>query len=296
MDDARRTLPDIDSLWTYPDPVASEAAFRAIVPSARLAGDHDYLAQLLTQIARSQILQRRFDDGHATLDEVRAILSDRTPIARVRYLLERGRAWNDVGRAAEAAKIFEEAFELAIAVRSDLFAVDAAHMLGVMPPFEAAIRWNERAVAIAAESAEPRARRWGGTLYMNMGVNHQRLTQYPQSQRAFASAIGAFERDGNDGRRRLAELCMAKSRRLMGDAGGALSVNRKLLEQMQVAGEPIGYALEEVAECLLAIGDRDAAIPFFAQAYAVLSTDPWFPPNEVSRLERLWVLGQSAPM
>jgi tetratricopeptide (TPR) repeat protein len=168
-------LPDVYSLWRYDDPAGSEGRFFDLVPTARRSGDDEYLAQLLTQIARSQVLQRRFDDGHATLDEVLKSLSERTPIARIRYLRERGRAWNDVGRAEEAAQVFKDGFELALAAKSEVLAIDAAHMLGVMPPYHQAIPWNQRAIAIAEASAEAGARGWIGTLYMNMGVNQQRI-------------------------------------------------------------------------------------------------------------------------
>src|SRR5438552_1713469 len=90
------SLPDIDVLWNYGDPAATEAAMRRILPAAHREGSDDYRAQLLTQIARCQVLQRRFDDGHATLDEAFRLLSEQTPIASIRYRLERGRAWNDV--------------------------------------------------------------------------------------------------------------------------------------------------------------------------------------------------------
>jgi NADPH2:quinone reductase len=46
-----QTLPVIDSLWNYGDPAATEEKFRAILSEAA-AGDPDYHAQLLTQIAR----------------------------------------------------------------------------------------------------------------------------------------------------------------------------------------------------------------------------------------------------
>ena len=287
-------LPPVDALWKYDDPVATEAAMLAVIPAARRSGNEEYLAQLLTQIARSQILQRRFDEGHSTLDAVANMLSDRTPVARIRYLLERGRAWNDVNRADDAATAFAEAFDRALTEKLDLLAVDAAHMLGVMPPYAQAVLWNRRAIAVAEASAEPRVRRWVGTLCLNMGVSHQRLEQYEEAARAFEEAERAFEEAGNAARVRLARLCMAKNRRLQGDATGALPLNRQLLAEIQAAGEPAGYAFEEIAECLLAMGQSEQAKPFFASAYAALSADPWFPPNEKDRLHRLGMLAQTA--
>src|SRR5262245_50507803 len=146
-------LPEIDSLWNYADPVASERAFQELVPSARFS-QADYFAQLLTQIARAQILQRRYLNGHATLDQVVPLLTEETPVANVRYLLERGRAWNDTGLADDASRSFEEAFRLARKRDLDVLAVDAAHMLGVMEPWERAVAWNHRAIDLAQTSAD----------------------------------------------------------------------------------------------------------------------------------------------
>src|SRR5688500_531281 len=81
-------LPDFDKLWDYNDPAATEQKFRALLPQAEASGDPSYRAQLLTQVARAQGLQRKFDDAHATLDQVVQV-DDSLP--RVRYLLERGR-------------------------------------------------------------------------------------------------------------------------------------------------------------------------------------------------------------
>ena len=60
------TLPDFDSLWNFDAPETSEAAFRAVLPVAKSSGDRDYLAQLLTQIARSEGLV-----GHAASMDAR---------------------------------------------------------------------------------------------------------------------------------------------------------------------------------------------------------------------------------
>ena len=106
---ATMSLPDIDALWTFDDPAAAERTFQEILSKAREAQNVDYLAQLLTQLARSQVLQRQYDKGHATLDETARLLTDATPTANVRLLLERGRAWNDTGRIEEAKPAFEQA-------------------------------------------------------------------------------------------------------------------------------------------------------------------------------------------
>lgn len=78
-EDASGELPDIDSLWDYQDPGITETRFRELLGSARASQDTSYYAQLVTQIARTQGLQHRFDEAHATLDTIDLVISDRFP-------------------------------------------------------------------------------------------------------------------------------------------------------------------------------------------------------------------------
>src|SRR5712675_1635824 len=135
-------LPDLDSLWDYDRPEASEAVFRSWLPAARASGDPDGLAQLLTQVARAEGLQMKFDDAWRTLDEAEASLTEATQIAKVRLLLERGRVLNSSKRR---------------------FAVDAAHMLAIVETGDASAEWNRTAIALAEGSEDPRAKRWLGS-------------------------------------------------------------------------------------------------------------------------------------
>ena len=77
----------------------------------------------------------------------------------------------------------------------------------------------------------------------------------------------------------------------MGDSARALEVQLDLIHQTEEAGEPAGYSYEEAGECLLALGREEEARPYFARAYEELSEDPWFPPDETARLERMKQLG-----
>jgi tetratricopeptide (TPR) repeat protein len=107
---------DIDELWNHDDPAASESRFRAALAETR---DAALRAELLTQIARAQGLQGHFDAAHLTLDQTAAATSPDMTRARVRILLERGRALNSSGRRAEARPFFAEAYELGRAAGED---------------------------------------------------------------------------------------------------------------------------------------------------------------------------------
>ena len=56
-------------MWDYNDPAGTGKKFLELLPDAKASGDRSYLAQLLTQIARTRGLQMKFDEAHKTLDE-----------------------------------------------------------------------------------------------------------------------------------------------------------------------------------------------------------------------------------
>ena len=63
-----RTMPeDFDDLWDYSQPKKTEEQFRALSPAAEASGDVSYLVQLLTQIGRTQGLQKDFAEADRTL-------------------------------------------------------------------------------------------------------------------------------------------------------------------------------------------------------------------------------------
>lgn len=97
---------DIDTYWEFSDPALSEARFRAALEPAQA----DVRLELLTQIARTFSLRRRFDEAHETLDEVETQLPGAGPRPRVRYLLERGRTFNSNGEPEQARALFVAAW------------------------------------------------------------------------------------------------------------------------------------------------------------------------------------------
>jgi hypothetical protein len=68
-------------------------------------------------------------------------------------------------------------------------------------------------------------------------------------------------------------------------------MQRSLFEQYQAAGKKSGYVYEEIAECLMVVGQEQEARGWFAAAYEELSKDPRLV-NELDRLNRLKELGQ----
>ena len=284
-------LPDFDSLWDYDHPDASERKFRELLPSALDSRDFPYLTQLLTQIARAEGLQRKFQDAHETLDRVEKGLDKTDDKTRVRYLLERGRVFNSSGKRDEARPLFSQALDLAVKTKDNFNAVDAAHMIAIAEPTEKQLQWNLKALDLAEKSADEKARKWKGSLYNNIGWTYFEQEQYEESLLMFEKAREFQEQQGDPTKIMIAKWCVAKTLRMMDHTEEALEMQRDLYEQYQAAGRRSGYVYEEIAECLTVMGQEQEAQGWFAAAYEELSKDPRLA-DEQDRLNRLKELGK----
>ncbi len=284
-------MADFDQLWDYNRPEQTEQAFRDLLLSAEQGSDRSYHAELLTQIARCLGLQGRFEESHAVLDEVKVMLgAGLTTVPRLRYLLERGRAFRSSGQPALAIPLFLEAWNLGLEAGEDDLATDAAHMLGITEPDPARqMAWNLRALDLAERS--PKARGWCGSLYNNIGWGFVDAGQLGQALEMFQRAVLFREEQGDPVRLRIARWCVAKVLRLLNRAGEALAQQQELYRQIDPAAGEDGFILEEIAECLLELGRRTEAQPWFARAYRNLSQNRWLVQQEPDRLRRLQELG-----
>lgn len=283
-------LPDFDALWDYHNPEKTEQVFLEILPVAQNDGDDDYLAQLLTQVARTQGLQRKFDVAHQTLDEVEALLSDDTHVAHIRYFLERGRVYNSSQNVDDAHPLFKHAWDVAREQGEDYYAVDAAHMLGICETGDGSLRWNELAMEVAEASDQGRAKGWLGALYNNTGWTYHDMGDYERALELFEKGLVWREEREDVIATQIAKWTVARTLRSMGRVEEALEKQRILHEENKTMDRPDPYVSEEIGECLLALGKGDEAQPHFAQAYEALSQDEWLKDQEPERIERLKAL------
>jgi tetratricopeptide (TPR) repeat protein len=285
--------PDFDSLWNYDQPAQTEAKFRAILPGAQQAGDTTYLAELMTQIARTLGLQQKFDQAHQMLDSAEELLPAAGEHAWVRYFLERGRTFNSSNHQSGALPLFVQAWDRATEARFDALAVDAAHMCAIAAPPEQKLDWNLKALALAENSSDLKAQHWLGSLYNNMGWDYFDAKQYDTALDFFNKGL-LFRRAQNQPREtRIAQWSIAKTLRYLGKVDSALTVQKQLEQEWKKSGEQQdGYVFEEIAECLLTLGRTGEAVPYFAQAYEYLSKDQWLSRDEPDRLARLKKLGE----
>lgn len=276
---------DIDTLWVYGDPAGTAERFSALLPS--LADQPDRTAELLTQIARTHSLRRQFAAAHATLDRAHALLSDGAPRVRVRYWLERGRTFNSAGLPAPGCDCFRLALRLATAIGADALAVDAAHMLGIAETPDRRLAWNERALAMAERSTDPKAQRWAGSLYNNLGWTYHDRGDFDAALMLFERALTWHLVHGTPQSIHIARWSVARAWRSLGRVGEALAAQRALFAALTATNATDVYVLEEIAECLHALGDHAAARPFFTATHAELAADAWLQANEPQRLARL---------
>lgn len=289
------TPDDLDARWDYGDPVKSQARFREAMAEVPFGTNPDLHLQAQTQLARAQGLAGDFETAHRTLDEVESKLTDLTPLARVRYLLERGRAFNGFPRpwkegdeaAARAMPLFMEAYQAGKAVGVDRYTIDAMHMIALVSPPDDALTWNQRALEAAEASGQPGGQRWRGPLYNNLGWTLFELGRYDEALALFEKDADYRKELGKTGPARIARWSAAKTKRKLDRTEDALADQLALLAEYEADGASDPYVWEELGECLLALERGDEARGYFALAFDALSKDDWFVENEAERLARL---------
>ena len=282
---------DFDSLWDYSDPRQTETKFREIL--LQIPENNSAYLELLTQIARSQGLQQKFDRAHQTLDQVERRLGNYASRAKVRYHLERGRVFNSAGYPDEARPFFEQALDMAKNLSEDFYAVDALHMLAIVAPPASSLDLNLLAIQLAESSEQEKARGWLGSLYNNTGWSYHDMGDYESALKIFQKAEAVRKSKGRVNEIRIAQWCVARTLRSLKRVEEALSKQMALKAEFEAAGEgdSDGFVYEEIGECLLALDRAQEAQPYFAKTYEILSQDTWLAEKEPMRLARLKDLG-----
>ena len=276
---------EVGRLWNFADPAASEAAFREAM---RDTHDSDDVLTLKTQIARSLGLRARFDEAHAVLDEVEPQLTAAGPEPRVRYLLERGRAYRSAKLAERSRPLFAEAAELAATAHLDGLRIDALHMVALVEPTPAAqLRANEQALETAIASSNPAARGWEASLANNIGMSLHDLGRDEEALASFQRALVARQHLGQVREIRIGRWMIAWTLRILKRSDEALVDLRGLEADFAAGGEEDGFVFEEIAENLASLGRHDEARPYFARAHRALAADTSPDRVDDDRLARL---------
>ena len=233
--DQHSNLPDLHRLWDHNDPAGTESKFRAGLAKAEASDDRGYHAELLTQIARAQGLQRQFDEAHRTLDEAEEMIDGDMHRARVRLLLERGRVFNSSGSEDKAKPPFIKAWELASSEGIDGLAVDAAHMMAIVEVNAEALKWNHKALDLANSSSDPDAQRWKAPLYNNIGWSYHSDGVYDEALTYFEQALQHRRAQGKADDIRIARWCIARCLRSLDRVEEALAIHHEVANHRELA-------------------------------------------------------------
>jgi tetratricopeptide (TPR) repeat protein len=277
-------LPDFNKLWNFSQPAETEQRFLELLPAAEQFGDRSYHAQLLTQIARAQGLQNRFDDAHATLDCVEKLLTDNPILPRIRYCLERGRVFNTSGQRLAALPFFQQAHDIALGDNQMRYAIDAIHMLAIADPDPAKqIEWNLKGIAMA--QANPDQRGWLWSLYNNIAESYAAAHGYQSALTYILKLIDYQKETGDPDIHTLKD--QARFLRLLNRPSESLAIIQPIHEKLAGDNKEDGWIEEELAETLFALNRSADAHPHFLKAYALLTADPWVQRHDSAKLTRL---------
>ena len=283
-------LPDFDALWDYSQPDETEARFREVL--LQIPEDDPAFLELLTQIARAQGLQRKFEKAHQTLNQVERRLGEVVSRPKIRYLLERGRVFGSSGQPERARPCFDQALEYAQKLSEDFYAVDAQHMLALIAPPEQSLELNLQAIRMADSSEQEKARGWLGSLYNNTGWSYHKLGNYAAALEIFEKAEAWQRSKGRVYETRIAKWCVARTLRSLGLVEEALSKQMALKHEWEADGvEKDGFVFEEIGECLLLLNRAEESRRYFSKAYEILARDEWLVEQEPDRVARLKLLG-----
>lgn len=286
-------MQDFDKLWDYSNPDETAQKFRNILDKAAIEDNESYIAQLYTQLARTQSLQHKWVHAHDFLDRAKLLLDNADKVSEVRYLLELGRTelgqtYHSSDDNQKAYDLFDQAWQLAKEINADGYAVDAAHMLAIAAETsQGTLDWNLKALAYAEQSSQPAAQYWKASLYNNIGWTYFDDGKHQMALDMFEKALIEREKQENINNIRTAKWCIARAQRELGQIELALKTQSILLDEYNADDSTDEYVYEELAHCYSATGDPTNAAKYAKLAYDTLSKQDWFAKSEVARLKAL---------
>ncbi len=254
---------DLDALWDFSQPARSEARFR----EAQARATPLQVLLLQTQIARTRGLQGDLPGARRLLQDMSAAV-ERADDAElgVRHALELGRTYASAAhrpadiRPADrdaARSLFLRAAEQAQRALLDGLAVDALHMMVFVDPAPALqIAWNRRALAVMEASSQAAARRWEGSLRLNLGLALKEYGDLEAARESFEASRRAYERWGRTRGARVAHGLAGHVLRLQGRLAEALELQTALDRAWAADGTVDADVLEELEQLHRAMGDE----------------------------------------
>lgn len=284
-------LANFDAMWDYNNPVETEQLFIGFLSglknSAETSYDQNYHVELLTQIARTQGMQGKFDVANQTLEDAKDLFNEKTKSGEMRYLLEKGRILNSSGNAEESQPIFLQAYNFGLENRLDFHTLDAIHMLGIVESPNKQVDWNMKAIDVAENSLDTRCKGWLGPLYNNIGWSFHDQKDYESSMKYFQKGYDFRKTQADDNATRIAKWTIGRCHRSLGDLDKAKKIMLELETEIDTNNLPKdGYVYEELAELYL-LENSPKSKEYFKMAYDIQIQDNWIKSNETEKLTRM---------
>jgi tetratricopeptide (TPR) repeat protein len=279
---------DFDKMWDYNDPQGTEKKFRQLLPEAEKVKDKGRYIELLTQLARTQSLQKKFTEAHEILDKAMRLINAEHIRPRIRYMLERGRTYNSSGEFEKARELFHAAYMQAEKYNEDNLAIDAVHMLGIVDKGEDSLKWNNLAIEMAEKTPDKNAKGWLGSLYNNTGWTYHDMGEFNKALELFEKNVTWHKDRDTKTEQGIAKWCVARTLRSLDRIEESLKLQTELEEWFREKGiDNTGYNYLELGECLLLLNKSNEAKPWFRKAYEILKDDIWYESADKERLKKL---------
>ncbi len=266
---------DLLDLWDFSNPDESErrflAAMAGVTPDGALV--------LQSQIARTYGLRRDFEHARKVLSDIEPQVRTASARSRAHYHLELGRSYASAthppgsitpANRELARSAYMRALDLAKEANLDDLAVDALHMMTFVDSSpEAQVEWNREALAYMLDSRQPKAKRWAGSLLNNLGYSLHTLGRFEEALVEFKLALAAREEEGNLEKIRVARWMIAWTLRSLGQLHEALTIQLRLEQECDGAGQPDPYVYEELEQLHRQFNNHDRAAHYATKRMAL---------------------------
>ncbi len=284
-------MQNFNAMWDYQKPDQTEQLFLSVLKtvknSAETSYDRNYHVELLTQIARAQGMQGKFELAEQTLNSADSLITENTKTGKIRFLLEKGRLLNSSDKREDAGSIFLQAYNYGTAQKLDFYTLDSIHMLAIVESPEKQLAWNLKAINIAANSDDMRCKSSLGTLYSKVGWRYHDLADYAKAMEYFQDGL-EYRQNSNDAKAtRIAKWTVGRCYRSLKEYAKAKEIMLALEKEIDENELPKdGYVYEELAE-LYQLEKDSKAKKYFGLAYQIQSQDSWIVKNEAEKLARM---------
>jgi len=270
-----------DALFDKEDKSGALDMYKMIVDTALAENDNSNLTEAYSQVARCYLSMENKDEGRLWLEKAEKIAKDTEPNGWARYLGVKGRfLWRDAvdekGEAApedeEAAKIFTQQYDYAVAHQLHNQAVDAANMMSIVGNMQDRIEWGLKGIKAAEEGG---LKNWLAPLWNNLGWNYNDLGRYRESLEALKKARRYHYIKGDEKTMLIADWSVAHAFRMTGQIDSAMIWGQRVViwakdmydtNPSYENSEWLGMSYEELGESSLASGDKNRALAAFRSA------------------------------